>query len=870
MAERRRHAGRAADRLSSAQLPDDAIGFGLSGGGVRSATFCLGVFQSLARSQALRRIDFLSTVSGGGYFGAFLGRLFTRPWISGPPDVEQVLAGVECSETGPTVSAWAPRVFRWLRDNGRYLAPRGSGDLLVLGALLLRNWLAIQTVLIVSALTAFAFAQVGRIALERIAAAASTGMSAWTTCAVLGGGRLVAWSPWLLTSLVPLTLVALPAGWGYWLVQRNDDGMRGVPAIVGVLLTAALGLGGVVHYIGSPHSVRLFACAFAAAAAALTLLFYATGEIVVRVVLPQPDASDADSGNRLRTAMTRVLKTGLVCAAALLLFGTIDSVAGTVYTVSRSGEMWPWISGVTAAFAAAGAFARPLYVLLAPRGRGARPRIAQSVLLWIAAVVVAIVWLTTIDVGAYALRWGFETPACTAADTEPLLPPFLAGSTVVLALYTLLFGHTRRFLNLSSVHGFYTARLTRTFLGASNETRLGAGGSPVSDTEHGDDCSSAAYWQWPMPMSDRPGVDVPPGASRPWQKGGPLHFVNVTVNETVDARSGIQNQDRKGTGLAVGPCGLSLGIRHHLMTDGDAASGATTVGGATTSDTRTWRVFPSDPRAHHVFPPDATAAPEPLTLGRWTSISGAAFSTAAGAATSVPLALLCGLFNVRLGYWWHSQTGFKGRWIERLLPVQSALFAELLARTHGTAGQLWNISDGGHFENMGGYELLRRRLPLIVIVDAEADPDYAFQGLSDLVRKARLDFEAEINFLEGSELDAVLPASARPHFGAIEALRRARREDRSGAHAALARVWYGRGEHAFASWMVYVKATLVGDEPEDVVHYHRSHPDFPQETTLDQFFDESQWESYRRLGEHVGHRVLTPELLDHLSTGTGA
>jgi hypothetical protein len=63
---------------------------------------------------------------------------------------------------------------------------------------------------------------------------------------------------------------------------------------------------------------------------------------------------------------------------------------------------------------------------------------------------------------------------------------------------------------------------------------------------------------------------------------------------------------------------------------------------------------------------------------------------------------------------------------------------------------------------------------------------------------------------------------------------------------------------------LYIKATLMGDEPEDVCHYHRAHPDFPQETTIDQFFDEAQWESYRRLGLHTGHRVLTPELLDHL------
>ena len=64
---------------------DSRIGVALSGGGIRSATFCLGVFQALAQQRLLRRIDFLSTVSGGSYFGGFFGRLFTRTWIKDAP-----------------------------------------------------------------------------------------------------------------------------------------------------------------------------------------------------------------------------------------------------------------------------------------------------------------------------------------------------------------------------------------------------------------------------------------------------------------------------------------------------------------------------------------------------------------------------------------------------------------------------------------------------------------------------------------------------------------------------------------------------------------------------------------------------------------
>jgi hypothetical protein len=858
VARRRQHAGRDAGRERSLdRLPDDAVGFGLSGGGVRSATFALGVFQGLARAQLLRRIDFLSTVSGGGYFGSFLGRLFMRSWIAGPADVEAVLSSHEAGgDAESKVEVWGTKVFRWLRENGRYLAPRGSGDLLFLGALLLRNWVAIQAVLIISSLTLFSVAQFGSAAIAR--AVVESGwfgdVAGWLACRPVAGG-IVLPSPWLITALIPLGLVVIPAGWSYWLVQRGDDGMRGVPAVIGAVLTTVLGIAGLVVYSPSlaQHPGRFMVCAAATLLSGLALIFYGAGEAWVRILRPAPGASLNDSGNRLRSGLTRLLQHGLVWCGGLLAFGLLDTAAGSVYATSETGDLWRWGTSLGGAFAAVGAFARPLYVLFAPRRRGARQRVPVSVVLWVAAVLVAGIWLIAVDVGSHGLRWALDAPHCVDGGPPSAVSlSFLAGSTIVLAAYTVLFGHTRRFLNLSSVHGFYTARLTRAFLGASNDARLTSGSSQVSGTERGDDCASGSYWHWPRPASagksaGKSAVAQDSVEAHPWEKGGPLHFINTTVNETVDASTGTQNQDRKGTGLAVGPCGLSLGIRHHLLASPDG-----------------WTVFPRDPHVHHVFTSDAPGPPEPMTLGRWTSISGAAFSTASGAMTTIPLALLCGLFNIRLGYWWNSNTGFKDRWLERVLPVQSALLAEMLARTHGTAGQLWNISDGGHFENMAGYELLRRRLPLVVIVDAEADPDYTFQGLSDLVRKARLDFEAEITFLSSEELDTALPASVRRYFGVLDALRRPLLESPSRAHAALARVQYEVGDHAFTSWLVYVKATLVGDEPEDVCHYHRAHPDFPQETTLDQFFDEAQWESYRRLGQHIAHRVLTPELFARL------
>jgi hypothetical protein len=291
---------------------------------------------------------------------------------------------------------------------------------------------------------------------------------------------------------------------------------------------------------------------------------------------------------------------------------------------------------------------------------------------------------------------------------------------------------------------------------------------------------------------------------------------------------------------------------------------------------------------------ELTEAPETLSLGRWASISGAAFSSAMGASTTVPVALLATFANVRLGYWWNS--GLDRRpW--RFLPVYRGLLAECTATLEGTATQLWNLTDGGHFENLAGYELLRRRLPLIILIDAEADPDFEFPSLAGLVRKARLDFNAEITFLDEKpehgtdgtwlngdtsakdaryiqdlpkELDGIFTSLARIRRGPWNELAAAgegasisadgNRQQYSHAHAAIAKVTYA--DDSRYSWLVYVKASVTGREPIDVLEYHSRHNDFPHETTTDQFFDEAQWESYRRLGEHIGAQVLKPAVFD--------
>jgi hypothetical protein len=140
-----------------------------------------------------------------------------------------------------------------------------------------------------------------------------------------------------------------------------------------------------------------------------------------------------------------------------------------------------------------------------------------------------------------------------------------------------------------------------------------------------------------------------------------------------------------------------------------------------------------------------------------------------------------------------------------------------------------NVSDGGHFENLGIYELVRRRCRIIIAADAECDEKLAFGSLGRVVRMCQTDFGASI------EID-------------VESIRRAKAGGDSRAHCAVGRITYANGSRGS---LIYLKASMTGDEDIDVQQYFAGHHAFPHETTGDQFFAEDQFESYRRLGHHI-------------------
>lgn len=857
------------------------IGIALSGGGIRSATLSLGFFQGLAEAGLLRYVDFLSTVSGGGYFGGFLAHLVQRPEASG-------VTGTMPAEEWPDAVLKDRRsaAVDFLRRNGRYLTPSGTGDAVLAGAITVRNWISVLIVLALLALTVL-----GALTALRYELADVPGLEQWAAAIALGDSGFHL-SPWVYAAAVVVLAGIVPAGWAYWLVRDSRQARPVAQAVARWLAPiAAVALGAAILFghslsaaLSEPLARALLLLAGVAAIASAQWLLFCWRSV-----------------DQQRYFHSRNLARAFIVTGVVLAITAVDSIGqsfASQWTALASG------SGAVVAFIAA---ARGRLVSLAGGlKRGSGPALPVTVIALLASAVILLVLLGALAAVPYVLL----APAAAPGAAPPALVESAAIDRVwlvtgVAAILSLAIGVLRPFVNRSSLHAFYEARLRRAYLGASNPERYGKSEHPLPESEpHPKDGMS---WAEYLSLPQR----------------GPIHLINVTINETIDGRTQTQQRDRKGITMAVGPAGVSVSRTHHGLWEmgtpmpfmDDMRQGANRTVDHLLRAVHLRRDG-TERQRFRVIP--IRVAPEVLDPGRWLAISGAAVSTGLGARTSLGLSLLLGLFNVRLGYWWRSgiepadRRGVTSKtWIQlaltgvrKLVPVQSSLLAEWFARFTGTGRNEWNLTDGGHFENLGAYELLRRRLKLIIVCDHEQDERYEFGGLANLVLKARVDLDAEIDFLddpaivraqdpklgdEARRAEGLPPLLPLEGIGSLDALRRGYRRSEtmpqalpfapraindgdarafSLVHAALARVTYGTssGEAPNAGreqgWLLYVKSSLTGDEPADVLQYHAAHPAFPHESTADQFFDEAQWESHRALGVHVAEKLFLgqPEL----------
>ena len=265
------------------------------------------------------------------------------------------------------------------------------------------------------------------------------------------------------------------------------------------------------------------------------------------------------------------------------------------------------------------------------------------------------------------------------------------------------------------------------------------------------------------------------------------------------------------------------------------------------------------PTFHYAFPDGG------INIATAVSMSGAAASPNWGSHSNPGTAFLMTMFNVRLGWWLFNprRSALAGASLTevpdqvdwpspRFAPLELA--KELLGMADDTSKYVY-LSDGGHFDNMGLYELVRRRCYRIVICDSEQDEDYFFEGIANAIRKCRVDFGVEITL---DQLDCLTPD---PLTGNCK------------RHWARGKIRYPEtpadqpSQESNEGEILYIKSSLTGaakynnivlpSEPADVVNFKFMHKHFPHDTTANQWFTESQFESYRRLGYHVIDEIQT-------------
>ncbi|MFN0299770.1 MAG: patatin-like phospholipase family protein [Burkholderiales bacterium] len=875
-----------AEQAAGCRPPGKSLGLAFSGGGIRSATFNLGVIQALCELRLLRRFDYLSTISGGGYIGGWLSMFIHRRGRGNVGSVEEAL--------GKREGNLEDSAIRFLRSFSNYLTPQVgfSNDTITAIATYLRNLVLTLSVLIALFAAALILPRIVVLGVDHLASwqqfehgfvfpTLTVAVLLVTTCVVTLNlfyqptEKPIRW-PWYTRPLILAALVDLPVvvaaiiTTSYFLRVIDNGGLDATAWIASVVVTYVLlwllGLIVAKCYpskalhdftrVGFSARTILWFLAFlffallagtlggavtlgiARAIAAIpechqlwaavvfgppAIIIAITLMVVAHVGLMAREFSESDR-ELWSTLGGRLLRIAVVWAVAftIALYGPAAIGFANDWVARAGGVAW---------------IASTLFGVLAGRSRAtgkpdAKPwieiltRLAPYVfvlgllivLSWGVHAVLAIAHDASTDAAAtshtalnttntiqprLALHTTSRTNTTAEAthETDPpslwvqflqraddeyanlrlyfepayALPLILAG--VILAALLLSW---RINVNLFSLHHFYRNRLTRCYLGATNDNRRP---HPLTGFDPDDDVRLSVLRE---------------------QK--PLHIIGTAIN--LNRGKQLAWQNRRAASFAFTP--LHAGY--------EPASRQVAGGYRDTA----------------MYGRDANGTS--IQLGSVVAISGAAASPNQGFHTSPAVAFLLTVFNVRLGHWCGNTTDASA-WRSRD-PLFSLRYwwAEFTGRA-GQDDRFVSLSDGGHFENLGIYELVRRRCGLILASDAGADPQYAFDDLAEAIRKCYTDFGVEIRFR--SKVDDIRSAGAgKP----------------SVRHHAVADIIYPN--QTFQGTLVYWKSSLTDNTPPDIMHYQRSHNDFPHESTADQFFDESQFESYRHLGYEVARQSI--------------
>jgi hypothetical protein len=799
------------------------------------------VLQGLAHIGVLGAFDYLSTVSGGGYTGGWFTAWLHRDGAAARGDVLRAL--------DPAIARQRTRrtPVEYVRRMCRYLAPRGgmlSADLWTLVATLARNlflnWLVILPLLAAVLLVPRLYFGV-----------------AYAVEQPFARGQCLAWrepSAWFLAASVACYAVALGylalnfTGRGGMWSQRRFLALFLVPTVAGSVLMT-------LFYSAYPCDLNLaWTLGLAAGVPAL-------GWMVAGLATPRLFSSTDASGATVRIPVT--LRTIVAAALAGPVVG-----AGAFWLASYE---FGWNSDLTQLYAAIAvpALLALVLVALALFVGFASPQLDDAALEWWSRcgawlAIAAAVWLAAAlvvfylaDVMDAGFRWldralavnahtsgtiltalvpllssGAGLLARSASETNerpsplrariqrltlPLIIVVLLGSlawanlraaealeyhvfngvkctpaigavndqchpgggglgelSILFAILVSLGLLMSAFVpaNRFSLHGMYRQRLVRTFLGASRRDRRP---NAFTGFDKGDD----------LLVHDLRDVR-------------PLHIINATLNAVSSTR--VATHERQSETFTFSP--LHAGNRE------------------------------TGYRRASEYGSDGGARGTGLSLGMALAVSGAAASPAMGIYSSKARAFLLTIANARLGLWF-GNPGSERVWRSSDPPLGVGPVAREMLGLTTDRNPFVYLSDGGHYDNLGVWEMVARRCRFIVVSDAGCDPDYRYDDLANATRRIRLDLGIPIQF----------PPMTATRAG----------QGRGNAHGVIGVIRYSvvDGPDAPDGTILYLKATLSGDEPIDVWNFAAVNAAFPHDSTGDQFFDEARFESYRTLGFHT-------------------
>ncbi|HEY2619190.1 MAG TPA: patatin-like phospholipase family protein [Acetobacteraceae bacterium] len=856
----------------------------LSGGGIRSAAFCLGALQALAAKRMLRQFDFLSTVSGGGFIGGWLQVLIREA------------GGVASAED--TLALPRSEPLRRLRAYTNYLTPQTgplstdtwAGIVLYLRNLLI-NWTVFVPLFMLIALIPItyrtAISACSNIAWLNLVLLGCAGLALLygviSVCSLLpshrkprakGGAtpayasdRNIRWDvvypalgwtllvPWLLdfaTAHVADAASARPwlAHHAFWIV----------PTIYFVLMTSAYCLAWGLQWFRSNPGVSLFRAnigrwiAASFGAALLTWLMLVIAGAVLPLEVPAIQIGGEQSPIRVPVDTAAVLTV-----FAPLALAVVHVLQTALYVaLRRENELADldreWLGRVNAMILrlavgwtvfALCCLILPLMIQLVQRSDGSDlwsgGRIsvvgALSVLIGGAAAWLGKIWPSVesfVEKPGVMDRVRAHLPtALGAVFAIGLLVVFGGVLSLVLghlqdqitwvartigndvtgwawlplilqaAVALILFIGVMRFRNVNvnrfSMHAIYRNRLTRAFLGSARNKR--------------DQDPFTGFDPWDnLPLSSL--LDV---------SSSLFPVINMTLNITAGTNTAWA--ERQAASFTATPLVCGSGALRHpsqapTAVDPDGAFVPTT------------RFAGLETLTEHPTKPTESGA----GLGSALTVSGAAVSPSWGYHSSRITAFLMTLFNVRLGIWLPNPSKATADELRLARPRNSlmALIDEMLGETTDDSQAIY-LSDGGHFENLGLYEMFRRRCSSILVIDAGSDEACAMTDLGNAIRKAEIDFGVSVEMQE--------PMHVYP---------RTSLEDKSDLSSTALGFAYGKIKYdgGHSGELLYIKPSFLAGIPADVRSYGAEHKAFPHESTLDQWFTESQFESYRMLGRY--------------------